>query len=370
MPASHLAAELLLDHMSDAVVSLAADTRVRYANGKAAMLYRRPVQQLEGRSFVELFPELAGSRAQEQFDASMQAAIPTRFEFFIPSLFAWHSVLAVPQSEGMVLFCRDITDRVRREHDEAVRAAVQGIVEDLPICVTITRGKNHRIELVNKMARALVGERRIEGELLATVLPEAREQGFIDLLDGVLATGQRYEGKELALAWTPLGQSQPQQGIFNLVYQPLLGPSGQVDGVLHLGVEITEQVRERQVLASYAAERAAILQQLTEGVIVTDAQGRITFVNDAAKRLHGVAVLGVEPEHYTHTYNLLTEAGEPYPPEQLPLAQAVQGNRAVTNVRWKIRRPDGTEVLVVGSAKPIMADDGRRLACVLTLAQV
>jgi len=40
MPSPHLAAELLLDHMSDAVVSLGADARVAYVNGKAAMLYR------------------------------------------------------------------------------------------------------------------------------------------------------------------------------------------------------------------------------------------------------------------------------------------------------------------------------------------
>jgi PAS domain-containing protein len=44
---------------------------------------------------------------------------------------------------------------------------------------------------------------------------------------------------------------------------------------------------------------AAILAQLTEGVIVADAQGQITYVNEAAERLHGVAKLGVPPSGYS-----------------------------------------------------------------------
>jgi PAS domain S-box-containing protein len=48
-----------------------------------------------------------------------------------------------------------------------------------------------------------------------------------------------------------------------------------------------------------AAERAAILGQLAEGVVVTDLAGRITLVNEAAARIHGVARLDVPPEEYS-----------------------------------------------------------------------
>src|SRR5215207_3643514 len=61
-----------------------------------------------------------------------------------------------------------------------------------------------------------------------------------------------------------------------------------------------------ETTAAQAAERTAILGQLAEGVIVTDRAGRITFVNEAAERLHGVRMLGVAPEHYADTYHLFT----------------------------------------------------------------
>jgi PAS domain S-box-containing protein len=116
-----------------------------------------------------------------------------------------------------------------------------------------------------------------------------------------------------------------------------------------------------------AAEREAVLGQLAEGVIVTDPAGRIVFVNEAAARLHGVARLDVAPEDYSETYHLFTEDGRPYPPEELPLARAVLRGERVSDERWLIRRPDGTEVLAIGSARPLRAPGGAGIGAVLTL---
>ena len=43
----------------------------------------------------------------------------------------------------------------------------------------------------------------------------------------------------------------------------------------------------RQRLEELAAERAAILAQIAEGVVVADATGMVTFANESARRLHG-----------------------------------------------------------------------------------
>ncbi len=115
-----------------------------------------------------------------------------------------------------------------------------------------------------------------------------------------------------------------------------------------------------------AIERSATLNQLAEGVIITDASGRITFVNRAAAELHGVDRLDVAPEDYAATYRLFTERGDPYPPLELPLARAVRGE-TVVDARWRIRRADGTEMLAVGSARPVLGADGVQTGAVLTL---
>jgi PAS domain S-box-containing protein len=138
--------------------------------------------------------------------------------------------------------------------------------------------------------------------------------------------------------------------------------------------EVAERRRAEEVLATeraqaaeVAAVRTAILGQLGEGVIVADASGRITFVNEAATRLHGVARLDVAPEDYAQTYHIFTEDGRPYPSEELPLARAVIKGETVTEARWRIRRPDGRDVLASGNARPVVAPDGTRIGSVLTM---
>ncbi len=156
--------------------------------------------------------------------------------------------------------------------------------------------------------------------------------------------------------------------------QPARDAAGEVTGWFGVNTEIGAQIDlEEQLRAANlkteqaAAEREAILGQLIEGVIVTDGTGVITFVNDAATRLHGVARLDVAPDAYSETYGLFTEDGAPFPPRELPLARAILDGETVTDARWRIRRPDGTEVLALGNARPLTGPDGELAGAVLTV---
>ena len=116
--------------------------------------------------------------------------------------------------------------------------------------------------------------------------------------------------------------------------------------------------------------RAVVLEQVGEGVIIADATGRITFVNEAANRLHGVADLGVPLSQWSDTYHLLTLAGDSYPPEELPLARALLRRETVRDALWRIQRPDGSEVVAQGTATPLVAPEGSPLGAVLVLWDV
>ena len=150
--------------------------------------------------------------------------------------------------------------------------------------------------------------------------------------------------------------------------------SGNPLGLHAIGRDVTERIRSQRLLdqariraEADAAEHAAILGQLSEGVIVTDADGKITFVNDAATRLHGVTALDVDPSEYAETYRLFREDGSPYPSEDLPLARAVIRGETVTDARWRIHRPDGSEVIAIGNAQPVIDSEGATLGAVLTI---
>jgi PAS domain S-box-containing protein len=112
---------------------------------------------------------------------------------------------------------------------------------------------------------------------------------------------------------------------------------------------------------------AAVLNQIAEGVILADAAGSIVFINGAAARMHGVAHFAVTPPGYSNAYDLRTEDGLPYPSEELPLARAVLRQEHVEEARWRIQRPDSSQVLAVGSAKPVFNSLEVQTGAVLTL---
>jgi two-component system, sensor histidine kinase PdtaS len=151
-------------------------------------------------------------------------------------------------------------------------------------------------------------------------------------------------------------------------------PDGSIAGWFGVCTEVTGQLEvEAQLrmanaqLAANAAERDAMLRQLSDGVILADSVGRITFINEAAIRLHGVEKLDVEPDEYSAAYNLLTMSGDIHPADTLPLTRAVRNLEVVTNARWRIRRPDGSEIFVVGNAQPFFDANGKAIGGVLTI---
>lgn len=132
----------------------------------------------------------------------------------------------------------------------------------------------------------------------------------------------------------------------------------------------TERLEGYREELTTAARLLAILQQITEGVIFADPNGVIVFVNEAAKEIHGLAELDVPIERYTETYDLLTIDEDPYEPEELPLARAVRHGETILDAEWKIRRPDGTIVVALGSATPVRDVDGSPLGAALTMVDV
>lgn len=77
--------------------------------------------------------------------------------------------------------------------------------------------------------------------------------------------------------------------------------------------------------------------------------------------------LDVPPDEYAESYSLFTADGEPHPSMTLPLARAVVNEETVIGARWRIRRPDGREVLAIGNAQPVYASTGEKIGAVLTL---
>jgi PAS domain S-box-containing protein len=173
---------------------------------------------------------------------------------------------------------------------------------------------------------------------------------------------KRYVRPDGSLVWVHINVSSVKDQNGYSMY--ILGVCHDITEKKHYEIEL-EASRKKSEREAF--ERNAILNQLSEGVIVTDSAGDIVFVNDAAKQLHGVKKLNIAPVNYSNSYNLLTLEGKPFPNNKLPLFRAVMNNETVINERWKIQRPDGTIVLAIGNARPVIGPNNEKIGAVLTL---
>jgi PAS domain S-box-containing protein len=163
----------------------------------------------------------------------------------------------------------DITARVQAETErerllralEIERARLAYVFDKAPAFLAVLRGPTHVFELVNDAYYQLVGHRPLLGRPVDEALPEVRTQGFSDLLDGVLASGEPFIGRELSVFLARTPDAPPEERFVDFVYLPLVDADGTCSGVIAHGTDVTAQVLarrdvERLLAVAEAANRA------------------------------------------------------------------------------------------------------------------
>lgn len=141
-----------------------------------------------------------------------------------------------------------------------------------------------------------------------------------------------------------------------------------------LNASLEQRVRERTAAAEERAKALAIsenelrrqslimhsiLNSMAEGVVVSDRNGDIVLLNRAASDLHGRGPSKDRGADWSQAYGLYTvDTGEPFPKQQLPLVQALQGQSS-DDVEMIVRSPaHANDVIINVKGRPLYSGDG------------
>jgi PAS domain S-box-containing protein len=257
-------------------------------------------------------------------------------------------------------------EQLLREID-ARRRFVQTVVESTPVGIaafgvdtdlTVRMANDQYLQLLDPSWR----ETGITGHGVREFVPDADASGLITLAQQVIERGESIMLREFEFNGFARGA-----GYFDASIVPLRESGAHVTGVLTVVADVTERVESRhriEELAWDAAQRASeletVIASIADGVMVTDAEGRIILENAAAGRLTGrtqsAISLGLEAQVAVHA--LRASDGTPIPPAELPLGRAVRGETVVEQVLIVRRVDTGEDRFLMCSSAPVRAGHG------------
>ena len=181
-----------------------------------------------------------------------------------------YSYSPVRDNDGMIngtlVVCLETTARVVAERQlkqlnrelEVERSRLAYAFKQAPSFFAIYRGPEHRFEFVNEAIYQLVGRRDLIGKAFLEALPELADQGFKELLDGVLLTGKPFVGREISLVLQRTPGEPPEERFVDFVSKAIVEADGTRSGVVAHGHDVTEYVHARREVdaARHEAERA------------------------------------------------------------------------------------------------------------------
>jgi PAS domain S-box-containing protein len=188
---------------------------------------------------------------------------------------------------------------------EDERRRLRTLFSQAPSFMAVLAGPDHVFELANEAYMRLVGNRDLLGKPVRAALPDVAGQGFFDLLDNVFRSGQPYVGRGVRVVLQPAADGAGGERFLDFIYQPIVGPDGQVTGIFVQGHDITEQKQAETAVREET--RALELLNRTGAALAAerDLDAIVQRVVDAGVELTGAAF-------GAFFYNVVNDAGESY----------------------------------------------------------
>ncbi|EMR01794.1 Phytochrome-like protein cph1 [Cesiribacter andamanensis AMV16] len=122
------------------------------------------------------------------------------------------------------------------------------LFEQAPVAIGILGGANFVVELANPGICEIwrKSHEEVINRPVFDALPEVRGQGLEELLEEVYTRGVSHSFSEYPVTFMRKGL--PQDAWLNFMYYPFRNSQGVITGVIVIAVEVTEQVRARQLI--------------------------------------------------------------------------------------------------------------------------
>ncbi|WP_024513168.1 PAS domain S-box protein [Bradyrhizobium sp. ARR65] len=155
----------------------------------------------------------------------------------------------------------------------------------------------------------------------------------------------------------------------SLTISPIRDREGRIIGASKIARDITERKLAEVRLQESERRLQELLAAIPAAIYTTDADGRITYFNEAAVELAGRTPT-LHSDEWCVTWKLYNPDGTPLPHDQCPMAIALKEGRAVRGAEAVAERPDGTRVPFIPFPTPLRDASGKIVGAINMLVDI
>ncbi|HUO91882.1 MAG TPA: PAS domain S-box protein [Rhizomicrobium sp.] len=263
-----------------------------------------------------------------------------------------------------VTIARQLGFGLERLRDDETRRRLATIVETSDDAI-ISKNLDGIIQTWNAGAERIFGYTAAEtiGKPVTLLMPPERQ----DEEPGILARLRR--GERIDHYQTVRQRKDGTLIDISLTVSPVRDRIGRIIGASKIARDVTDQKRAETALRDSERRLQELLSAIPAAIYTTDAEGRITYYNDAAVELAGRRpTIGVDK--WSVIWKMYWPDGTPVPADQCPMAAAIRDGRLIRGKEAVAERPDGTRVPYISFPTPLRDTSGRIVGAINMLVDV
>jgi PAS domain S-box-containing protein len=247
---------------------------------------------------------------------------------------------------------------------ENINRALAAVVDSSDDAI-LSKDLNGIIATFNRGAERLFGYRAEEvvGKPVTILIPPDRQHEEPEILARI-RRGERidhYETVRHRKDGTPVDIS--------LTVSPVKDDQGRIIGASKIARDITEHKLSEAKLRDSERQLQELIAAIPAAIYTTDAQGKITFFNQAAAELAGRTPT-IGSDEWCVTWKLYHPNGTPLPYDECPMAIALREGRAIRNTEVVAERHDGIRVPFIPYPTPLRDGAGKIIGAINMLVDV